>query len=761
MSHWYALIYFNPQALFVLRLAEKYQQEVEDCVICQNNRKFNPDFPIVKDEFGMLAVAKHNCRRDKKQLLKSLAISTETAKDVANFEIHDEPSAQIKVSDFIPSMETNYETLNRPKRSSESETSDPIKKSHPIESLVKIFVDQIKPNPSKDFDTETLMGLVQIIYNRINPKVNFPTWVSQVLGRLTEQNLEQHYFSDEPVTSPKKFKSLVRTLTSPDQAKRDSRNNQYVKQYLFPKAKQILLKQLVQFLQLKSNNYVTQKIVKSIPKWSNFFKFYGGPMAPTFPIYAQFNMTDHHSMHKRALPLIPILGALAVGAAGANKGSSVVNGRAPLSWFCKPQGAMFGFADAADVQRIVTQLTTVSTALTSLQVDSMETRQAINDMAIAQRVFNQKILKAFHATTAVMLEIDLKYFICYLITVIDSYSHKITTIGLAGSTGRARSLALTSTKLSIVADRQLKTKNIKLSTDLEQVKMSMLKLNKKIMMIFNIPILVEENLYHFYKVDAIPLFGNNTMYIPEIDAPFIGISRSGNDYVTVTAEEYTRCTTGPSLCTVSSPSYPMTSEAHCSVTTYVTGNMTCALIESYKPPIRYVHVSGNHTIFSVPAETLVYIKCDDPRSTHKSLETTLMLKNMGQVTFCPGCTVNFPDGTKFLTPAMYPTEKIKDSKLFQLLTVYSIPKGARIRRFYNPPDENLSHLLDHKDLDVSFRMPTIAKFKHELLHPKKTLVFIIKAALFAVCIVAALSLCCCYWPPIRMCLGNSRHPISS
>jgi hypothetical protein len=67
----------------------------------------------------------------------------------------------------------------------------------------------------------------------------------------------------------------------------------------------------------------------------------------------------------------------------------------------------------------------------------------------------------------------------------------------------------------------------------------------------------------------------------------------------------------------------------------------------------------------------------------------------------------------------------------------------------------LSHLPDHKDLDVSFRMPTIAEFKHELLHPTKTLVFILKATLFAACIVAAHSLCCCYWPPIRMCLGNS------
>jgi hypothetical protein len=97
--------------------------------------------------------------------------------------------------------------------------------------------------------------------------------------------------------------------------------------------------------------------------------------------------------------------------------------------------------------------------------------------------------------------------------------------------------------------------------------------------------LIEENLYHFYKVDAVPLFENNTMYIQDIDAPFIGISKSGSYYVTPTAEEYTRCTTDPSLCTVSSPAYPMTSEAHCSVTTYVTGNMTCALIQSDKPPL--------------------------------------------------------------------------------------------------------------------------------------------------------------------------------
>jgi hypothetical protein len=66
MAHWYTMIYLNPQTLFVLRLAENFQQESLQRIICQENRQNNPNLAIIKDKFGMLAVAKHNCRRDKK-----------------------------------------------------------------------------------------------------------------------------------------------------------------------------------------------------------------------------------------------------------------------------------------------------------------------------------------------------------------------------------------------------------------------------------------------------------------------------------------------------------------------------------------------------------------------------------------------------------------------------------------------------------------------------------------------------------------------
>ncbi len=48
LGHWYALIYFNPHALFVLRLSEHYQQESKEKIICQNNKNPIPIFLLLK-----------------------------------------------------------------------------------------------------------------------------------------------------------------------------------------------------------------------------------------------------------------------------------------------------------------------------------------------------------------------------------------------------------------------------------------------------------------------------------------------------------------------------------------------------------------------------------------------------------------------------------------------------------------------------------------------------------------------------------------
>ena len=177
--------------------------------------------------------------------------------------------------------------------------------------------------------------------------------------------------------------------------------------------------------------------------------------------------------------------------------------------------------------------------------------------------------------------------------------------------------------------------------------------------------------------------------------------------------------------------------------------MTCALLESDKPALRYIHIKGNHTIFSVPEETQVYIKCDDPSKKHKSVETTFNMVNMGQITFRPGCTVNFPDGTKFQTPSYFPTERIEDLKLFEILDVYSIPKNARIKRFYD------HHYHEPELLDVEYKFPSLAELKNDILHPTKALGFVVKFIILCLIIAAITLTCLCYWRPIRVCLGKS------
>jgi hypothetical protein len=83
-----------------------------------------------------------------------------------------------------------------------------------IKTLTEKLVSQIKETSTKTFDPETPMGLVRIIYNRINPKVSFPIWVSKILGTTTEKNLEKDYWSD--IKSQTKIKSMLKMLQKSD-----------------------------------------------------------------------------------------------------------------------------------------------------------------------------------------------------------------------------------------------------------------------------------------------------------------------------------------------------------------------------------------------------------------------------------------------------------------------------------------------------------------------------------------------------------------
>ena len=762
MAGHHMVTYLNPQALFVCRLASRLEtNQYKDKAVCERPMKPVLESHVNTDVAQMLSISTHSCKRDRHRLVAAAKAAVKNAQAATDLKISETSLTAEQLAEFLP----HFDEPSRKKRALEpiEDLFDPSLIEKSISDVAFLIESNLPGMVKKSEEMKTLKD----VFHQLKPKSTLKTWISSMLGSISSSDVlraKRNPIGPFGQREKNEIKCLKRTKCF---RKRSIQEEKYKKLHFQREAKKMLIKFLLRFHEKKARKELKKRSTRSITyeKVSNNNNSNGIEKNEslikneneTF-LYLnndlQLETTTELQVildrEERALPLVPILGGFLGTAMAGNTISSAFNGGAPLSWFGKPLGKLFGFVSQEELQRVNDLIDKHAMSIDALHVNDVETRMTVNQLLSSRKGFEERIAKAFRTVTSVILQQDLKAFIQFLISMLESNVNKIVLIGLAASTGHTTTLALSQQELSNVADNAMKEKGLKLNTDISSVKMSMMKIGDDLKLVFEIPILIEDQLFHLFRVDAIPLFENNTMYIPEVDAQYIGISKTGSDYVTLEKDEFARCITDSSLCTVSSPMNTMTNAAHCSITTYVKGNMTCALIESDKPATRYIHVKGNHTIFSVPEPVEVYIKCDDSTSPSKTVESTFTMKNMGEVTFRSGCTINFLDGTRFQTPAMYMTEQLEASKIFEVIGTYTIPKNARIKRFYN------HQYLDIAPLETKYEFPTLKAFTNEVFHPTKSLGFLAK--FFLACLILGVMIlsCLCYWRPIRVCLGNSK-----
>jgi hypothetical protein len=106
-----------------------------------------------------------------------------------------------------------------------------------------------------------------------------------------------------------------------------------------------------------------------------------------------------------------------------------------------------------------------------------------------------------------------------------------------------------------------------------------------------------------------------------IDANYITISHAVSDYISMSSDEFSRCTTTPSQCYVTNPAVPITSNADCSMVTYRDLAMKCPLLETDIVPSPTLHIKDNKVIYSVPSETGLLARCDNTK-THNLTRLT-------------------------------------------------------------------------------------------------------------------------------------------
>ena len=137
-------------------------------------------------------------------------------------------------------------------------------------------------------------------------------------------------------------------------------------------------------------------------------------------------------------------------------------------------------------------------------------------------------------------------------------------------------------------------------------------------------------------------------------------------------------------------------------------------------PTPTVHLNGNKTIYSVPEETTLYIKCRDSRNPTKFKDETVKISGMGEITFKSGCAIVLPGGQTFRTPSTYTGYQMENAKIYDLLRSHPIQTNITIKKMIEE-EIPLTHLTIGE-----FQMPSWSEFAAETLHPIRSMPFITK-----------------------------------
>ena len=461
---------------------------------------------------------------------------------------------------------------------------------------------------------------------------------------------------------------------------------------------------------------------------------------------------------KRAIPAgVPLM----VAGGAANVIYSLVEGGAPLSWTGDMIGSIFGWASASEVKTIKKNMVDQGKSIKALQFNQEQIDKVVKNVIDEVENTTKELIEIVLSTqTGIAMkaaEEDLKGINRQLTTNNDITLLRFANILTSTRAGKASPFVITSEELEELAVKAKEEKAVTLDTNLDNIRVMMTLIDNDLQLFFDIPVKNEDRLFTFFKVIALPQFMSNATLIPRLDAPYLAISVANSEYHTVDADEFNRCIDTPHLCTVASPVIPLTESAHCVVKTYTTSQISCILEETNIPRRPFIRSIGNHTVFSVPEDTNLFVKCTNPWTVGHNQDTNIVIKGVGDMTFRPGCQVTLPDGSKWDTPDISPQVQMKTN--LPLHSPYNtLPLGTNVTvEYFKPKDIQRPQIIyvnqpvEQEDLD------TVEEIVTEAFTNKNTLVpFMLRtgATIMTILLLSFL----CVWIYISCRVYCSGHP---
>ena len=383
----------------------------------------------------------------------------------------------------------------------------------------------------------------------------------------------------------------------------------------------------------------------------------------------------------------------------ANVISSSVTGDAPLSWLGEAIGYLLGFPTKNSPE--FRQIAKNARNIDILSINQKSIQSTLQYFSKRLSSFGTQLLQTLKAQATLSMEQDLKHMIQHMQGIQQMTLLKYANVLMAGQLGKTSPYAISNKELLAQRQKLREEKGIIITDKIDDTRSIIGILNNTIQILIQVPILDEQKLFNFYHVQALPIFQDNKTYLPDIDAEYVAISKSGSYYADVNSVEFTRCVITPEHCRVSSPATPVGSTPVCTINTFINRKLMCPVVEILAEPHPVILINGNRTIYSVPTETRLYVKCYDHIGSHRFTDETINITGMGETTFRPSCSITLPGGATFNTPAALIEEQISESKLFEHLRTYDTPTNIVIRPMSNSyPDLPMIQLqeLEHQDI---------------------------------------------------------------
>jgi hypothetical protein len=800
MAAKYAIIYNWPQQQFDIRLASQGELGTKVLIMCEKLRDKSQQILSVENNL-LIQLTNHACQRDRKSIISSTQYLLHEIEEITNLNItikERPPNMEDFFPQFVESEAPSRSTraLTETTQTYRDDDNKEEEGQGPLPQQSVYAPTSTASSTDLPFNLKALTWMLQGLRTkgpRSKRSTSIPSYfkafqtvwkTSQIMGQHndkfspwlrfeldTEYRLRmKHWIAYGlaiPLPSDRLVDLPIPTEDTLDKFAAQGISSIEVQRLLDSEDEQAFLSRLQQVLKAALDLYFTDisdgnqsnlqrnQFYVSWPQQSFLWKKWDGlrprassiriqptTQAPgtTSPTTTTRSSTTapNHGKRTRRTPFGPLGMGIAAGFGGmamANSITSAITGDAPLSWAGKALGSIFGLSTGK--AEMFEEVTKMAKGMEALKINQEQIVSTVNAMNKRIVIYGELIRGTHQATATITMEQDLKMLIRHMQVIQQVTLAKYANVFLAASVQKTSPYALSQRELEQLANEVKLKRGLHLGRNMADVRTTVAIINNQITILFEVPVMEDNHLFNFFSVTPLPVFSANRTLIPDIDSAYIGISKTGSDYILVSPDQFTRCVAEPATCQVSAPIFPMSAQSSCVITTYMTQKLTCPLLETDRPQEPVLHISGNRTIFSVPKETTLFVKCSEHSFSSKFTEATVTINGMGEAVFRQSCTVNILGGMKFDTPSAPHMQKLSDLNMFELLRIYPIPTDVVIRRMPElPPIPELSLR--------EVQIPSPADMALHTFHPMKSFPFLSQMAILIlfVIFVGTLGYCC-------------------